>query len=564
MHLIYELNFSLSALALFLLICFFKSKIDLSYYLLFIAALIANFGYMQLANTKDLNSALMANQIVYLGTGFTPLFLINCIKILCKAKIKRIFQLFFLCMGFYSIILINTNFLGFNHLYYKKLTFNVVNGIGCLVKEYGPLHTFYPLYLLVAIFMSLAMIFNSIAKNKDVPYTTSISLLLCMVLAVFSYGFRIFMHIEYELLPFTYTTIQIILLILLRRIRLYNITAISTESMVESQSYGFIIYNSKGRYLGCDIAAKNWFPELTKIHIDTTMKGNESDFTKQLLNWTKKYDTEKVVYFERKGRIIEAKHTFLKEKQKNSLHCVYLRDETEQQKYLKLAKKYNEDLKKNVNAKTEKIKDIQNDIIISMASIVENRDNNTGGHIARTSDVVKIFVEHLQKRKIEKKLTLDFANCIIKAAPLHDFGKIAIPDSILNKPSKFTDDEYEIMKKHSEKGAAIVEKILKNSDDELFKKIAINVANFHHEKWNGTGYPTKIKEFEIPFEARVMALADVFDALVSKRVYKDSFSYEKAFSIIKESSGTHFDPILCREFLNCKKQLIKLYNSYDD
>lgn len=158
----------------------------------------------------------------------------------------------------------------------------------------------------------------------------------------------------------------------------------------------------------------------------------------------------------------------------------------------------------------------------------------------------------------------EVAKRIIKAAPLHDFGKIGIPDIILNKPGKFTPEEYEVMKQHAAKGAVIVERILQNSEDELFKKIAVNVAHFHHEKWDGNGYPTKISGEQIPFEARVMALADVFDALVSKRVYKESFTYDKAFEIIEESCGTHFEPTLCQAFLKCRKELEDLYNSYLD
>ena len=120
------------------------------------------------------------------------------------------------------------------------------------------------------------------------------------------------------------------------------------------------------------------------------------------------------------------------------------------------------------------------------------------------------------------------------------------------------------MKKHAQKGAGIVARILQNSDDLQFKNIAVNVAHYHHEKWNGAGYPCGLAEKEIPLEARIMALADVFDALVSKRVYKDQFSYDKAFSIIEESSGSHFDPELCRRFLKCRPRIEALYDSYTD
>lgn len=195
-----------------------------------------------------------------------------------------------------------------------------------------------------------------------------------------------------------------------------------------------------------------------------------------------------------------------------------------------------------------------------MASIVENRDNNTGGHIRRTSDVVRVFVEHLLETDYSSTLNREMADQIIKAAPLHDFGKIAIPDNILNKPGKYVSEEYEIMKLHSQKGAEIVERILQNSDDLQFKNIAVNVAHYHHEKWDGTGYPCGLAKEKIPLEARIMALADVFDALVSKRVYKEQYSYDKAFGIIEESSGSHFDPSLCREFLKCRLQIETLYD----
>lgn len=161
-----------------------------------------------------------------------------------------------------------------------------------------------------------------------------------------------------------------------------------------------------------------------------------------------------------------------------------------------------------------------------MASIVEGRDGNTGDHIRRTSDVVRIFVSRLLQDGDMPGLTRGMAHRIVKAAPLHDFGKVAIPDVFLNRPGKFTPEEYETMKQHAEKGAVIVTQILRNSDDDQLKEIAVNVAHYYHEKWDGSGYPDGLAGTKIPFEARVMALADVFDALVSKRVYKERLDYD--------------------------------------
>lgn len=216
-----------------------------------------------------------------------------------------------------------------------------------------------------------------------------------------------------------------------------------------------------------------------------------------------------------------------------------------------------------LDQKSQKIRSIQDSIIRGMAVMVEQRDNSTGGHINRTSDCVRVFIDYIQQNN-KMDLSTSFCNAIIKAAPMHDLGKIAVDDAVLRKPGRFTDAEYNEMKKHAAAGRDIVEQVLSEVDDEEFKNIAVNVAHYHHEKWNGQGYPNGISGEEIPVEARIMALADVFDALVSKRCYKDSMSYDKAFEIISNDLGTHFDPDFGALFLECRPQLEALYNSYED
>lgn len=220
------------------------------------------------------------------------------------------------------------------------------------------------------------------------------------------------------------------------------------------------------------------------------------------------------------------------------------------------------DLTDSLDAKIKRIDEIQNSVVTGMAVMVESRDNSTGGHVKRTSDCVRVFLDFLSKNPKFDYIDEKFRTYIIKAAPMHDLGKIAVDDAVLRKPGKFTDEEYAKMKVHPEEGAKIVEKVLVAVDDDEFKKVAMNVAHYHHEKWNGQGYPTGISGEQIPLEARIMALADVFDALVSKRCYKDSFTYDKAFEIIRDSLGTHFDPVLGEEFIKCRSELENLYNSY--
>lgn len=265
--------------------------------------------------------------------------------------------------------------------------------------------------------------------------------------------------------------------------------------------------------------------------------------------WCVLLDIDEAKKLEEKERHLEAEKKLMEENEKIL------------QEMIRYKTKYNEQLEKEVKKKTRSLVRMQNDIILSMADTVEDRDSNTGGHIRRTSECVRVFTEGLQNNPFYAKKGDSFFECVIKAAPLHDFGKIAVDDAILRKPGKYTQEEYEIMKTHPEKGAHIVAKILHNSDDMQFRKVAENVAHYHHEKWDGTGYPAGLRGEEIPLEARIMALADVFDALVSKRCYKEKYSFDKAFSIIEESLGKHFDAKLGKLFIQQREALEACYQS---
>ena len=198
-----------------------------------------------------------------------------------------------------------------------------------------------------------------------------------------------------------------------------------------------------------------------------------------------------------------------------------------------------------------------------MATVVESRDNSTGGHIRRTSEGVRLLMDEIMKDN-PWNLTTEFYDNIIKAAPMHDLGKIAVDDAILRKPGRYTDEEFAIMKTHAAEGARIVHEILKNTPDEHFRILAENVAHYHHERYDGSGYPMGLKGEEIPLEARIMAIADVYDALVSKRVYKDSLSFEKAHQIIMEGMGKHFDKQLERYYLAAKPHLEAYYSTTEE
>ena len=222
------------------------------------------------------------------------------------------------------------------------------------------------------------------------------------------------------------------------------------------------------------------------------------------------------------------------------------------------------------NAQEKKIQEkaleeSQESALESMMSIINIHDKETGEHIIRTKEYTKALAKHLLKHKIyPDTITPTFIECLYKAAPLHDIGKIGIPDVILKKPGKLTRTEFEVMKDHALLGKEIVKNFITQQDKNNFFTLLHDVVYSHHERWDGKGYPCNLKENEIPLSAQIMALCDVYDALVSKRRYKDSFPYEKADSIIIESKGTAFNPILVDAFLAVRMEFHNIADTWKD
>ena len=232
---------------------------------------------------------------------------------------------------------------------------------------------------------------------------------------------------------------------------------------------------------------------------------------------------------------------------------VFYNDLVQQDTYSELVEKQN------------KISEMQSQITSRLANLIESRDTETGEHVARTSAYVKTLAQDCLADKVyEDQINEQYIDSLYRLAPMHDVGKILISDKILRKPARLTPEEFEEIKKHSTFGGQVVTQILSGiaSDEEI--KFASDIATYHHEWWDGKGYPEGLKGEDIPLCARIMAIADVFDALVSKRCYKDALSTDEAFRIIKEESGSHFDPKLVRVFLKHKEKYIEICNTITD
>lgn len=217
-------------------------------------------------------------------------------------------------------------------------------------------------------------------------------------------------------------------------------------------------------------------------------------------------------------------------------------------------------LEERVEQRTRSISALQDAIIMAMASLAETRDNETGNHLRRTQWYVRLFAEQLSLLpQYKERITPARISLLYKSAPLHDIGKVGVPDSILLKPGKLTDEEFGIMQLHTEYGRDVIvaaEQSLTGED--TFLSLAKEIAYGHHEKWDGSGYPQGLAGDDIPLSARLMALADVYDALISKRVYKPAFSHEKARGIILEGRGAHFDPQIVDAFLAVEDEVQRI------
>lgn len=242
------------------------------------------------------------------------------------------------------------------------------------------------------------------------------------------------------------------------------------------------------------------------------------------------------------------------------IYCVTITSHLEQ---------YKENLEQEIEQKNlsitqhnEKMLALQDNIIIGMANLIESRDGDTGEHIKLTSFYVNLLARAIRDKGLYTDILTDnYIELLTKAAPMHDIGKILVPDHILQKPGRLTPEEYEIIKEHSAAGGKIIREVLGFIEEKDYIEIASDMAAHHHEKWNGSGYTKGLAQEDIPLSARIMAIADVFDALVSKRCYKSPMPVEEAFAEMEKSSGTHFDPQLVKIFLGLKEEIMGYLHS---
>ena len=553
----YIVMFAISFILLLLYLILWRKTFDVRITLIFVLITVTNLADMLTYTRPSFDTVLICQIIKYVGGCFLPWLISMYVAFLCKIRISTWFRIltFLLCASMFAGVLS----IGHKPWFYKKLHVQIL-GNGCVItKKYGPLHTLFYVILGFFLLLSILFILYSFFRKNEVSRRILLLLFVPEVLTILGFFTNHLFSGNMELLPLTYVITLAVYLIIVRRLSIYEVNEMVAESLVEAGMTGFLNLDHKYHYLGSNETAKKILPALSDIKVDHKITDSE-ELKQPILRWIRHFEDKNAnqILYPKGEQIFKVEVSNLYDGKRAVGYQIFLTDDTRDQKYISLLSKYRTDLEQEVQAKTAQIVEMHNKLILSLAVMVESRDNSTGGHIKRTSEGVRILIEAMRKLNYPG-LSREFCQNLIKAAPMHDLGKIAVDDAILRKPGRFTDEEYEKMKMHAPEGGRIVHEILKDTDDVAFHILAENVAHYHHERWDGSGYPEGLSGERIPLEARIMAIADVYDALVSKRVYKDSFSFEKADRIIMEGMGTQFDPGLEQAYVHARPRLEEFY-----
>jgi len=499
-------------------------------------------GYIVELYGETKTTAFVGICVGYLGKPFALLASMLLLLEYANIKVKKWFVVAFSLYFIALTLIVVTNHR--HHLYYAVTDWdeNKINGSRFIIKSYGPFWYVYMVSSFLVFFSySAVVIFEFI--NSKTKQAKQMAVLLFMVV------FCAFLGLTLYLAKATYgfdTTLlgilvgSIFLLILFTRYRMFSTIANAQHMSLDASKDGMLILDARNTISYYNKTMTKLYPELNK---NLTRKiANEVIKDVESLNQKDYFFVEDKVY-----KVSEIAHEVGNRKPIVVGKTFTFQDVTSHYHQSEI-------LAEEVNKATEKIKNIQREALISLAAIVEARDGNTGEHIQRVANVSYAIAKRLKETQVYK-FDERYLLMIKECAPLHDIGKVYIPDGVLLKPGKLTAEEFETIKTHTTYGAKIVDESIKPLEEEVYSKTARDIALSHHERWDGTGYPEGLKENSIPISARIVAVADVYDALCMKRCYKEAYTKAEAIEIIKQESGTHFDPTIVKAFLEIVDQL---------
>ncbi|WP_022755134.1 HD domain-containing phosphohydrolase [Butyrivibrio fibrisolvens] len=534
-------------------------NIDIYYWTLVILVPIVVLGYWLKTRVTTVEGAKLCFCFIYIDSTVLLTAVIFNIMRFMGIAVKSWIKLVAYIVGFVHLFIIWLCF--DNDLYYKNVTL-IDTGLGTATKMVnGPLKIVHWIYLILVLSIIIALMIMAIVRKGTYSRRTLILYSLLTGVGILVYIIESILDVDFSNLPALYVTADILIALNYDHAHTHDIACLISEQQKYHGTKGYVAFDLDRNFLSCNSKIYDFVPELKKQIVDENLP-SDSELRNIFYSLIDDYrrDIKNVKKFDHDGRICqcEISEFSIRKDGKVQGYLFDIDDVTEEEKVLQVMKDYNTTLNKEVKIKTESIKNIQEKVVLGLANMVENRDNNTGGHVKRTSDLIKIVVNEAKRQGVYS-ISEQYAEDIVRAAPMHDIGKITIENSILCKPGDLTKEEFDIMKTHSVKSGEFVNLILKGVEEKHFVDVAYNVARYHHERWDGRGYPEGLVGEMIPLEARLMAIADVYDALVSQRYYKKALKYEEAAKIMVEGMGSQFDPNMLSVFLGCRHELEEYY-----
>jgi len=527
-----------------------SSKCQIYLLIMYIGILINLIGYTFEIFAGSKEKAILCVQFEYVGKPFIVYSMLMFMLVFCGYKINPILKGTLLAIHVSICVLVFT--CNHNGLYYSSIDYSYDGIFPHLVLGHSPIYIVYSMLLwgyLVAFLVIGFSRFKSVkSKDAKVQLTTFVvCIIVCFTgLALFMSGITK----GYDTTLPAYAITASLLTLILRRYNVFDAVALAKDEALTEFQDGLIVLNNEQEGIYINNSAMNLVNGILDGKLKYYSKRDDSlkkeDYSKKrgLTEVLKVFEDiveeEEYLIDGEKAYNISSKDIINNDKVYG--HMYVLTDVTDSYNYTGR-------LEEEVSEKTKEVIRIQRSVIGSFATMVEARDGITGLHIKNTSNFVKVLVRAMKNSGRYPEMTEDYVEMVGEAACLHDIGKIAVPDYVLTKPGKLEPEEYKIMQNHPAEGARIIKETLKSLESDDYLGIAYDMALYHHEKWNGTGYPTGKSGINIPLSARIMAVADVYDALRSKRHYKEGFSVEKSVAIMQEGSGSHFDSQIIEVFL---------------
>lgn len=517
-------------------------------------------GYWLKSTVETSEAAMIAFCFIYLDSTVVPVVLMFSLANTIKLKVNSTLKLFVYAITAVHLFTIwmsrKTN------LYYSSVTVEKTT-LGSATKMVsGPLKPTHYIFLVGVFIAFLSMLILGYRRKGTVSRKGLFTYALVAILGLGIYGIELALDADFTYLPVLYALASFLIMLKYERVQSHDMLNLIGERQSKTGLRGFCAFDTNRLLLGYNKQFAGMLPDISRVGLDESVPAELKqlfDFVNAAMDGVDSSESyAHKISVDEKVFLLEASYFGVSRKGKQNGYLLEISDITDEQKKLDTIEKYNERLNLEVTQKTEHIVEIQNAVVLGLANMVENRDDNTGGHIKRTSDIIKILVDEIVAQNY-LKVDIVMAKDIVRAAPMHDLGKISIDSDILCKPARLTNEEFAIMKTHAQKSGEIVEIILGGVEEQHFVEVAYNVARYHHERWDGKGYPEGLLGENIPLEARIMSVADVYDALVSKRCYKASMSFEEAYKIMNECMGSQFDPALWPVFVACREKLETYY-----